>query len=63
MWAAVGDCWRGSRGEYDSMKPVVTPSDGHMNSVSQIDTMSRVMFPFAFVCLNILYWSGFLYYF
>lgn len=32
-------------------------------SVSKIDSMSRIIFPFVFTCLNILYWAGFLYYF
>ncbi|CAD5125068.1 DgyrCDS13308 [Dimorphilus gyrociliatus] len=33
------------------------------SSVSRIDSMARILFPFSFVCLNILYWAGFLYYF
>lgn len=41
----------------------MTAGAGQINSVSQIDTVSRFLFPFAFVSLNILYWAGFLYYF
>jgi hypothetical protein len=25
--------------------------------------MSRIIFPFVFTCLNVLYWAGFIYYF
>jgi hypothetical protein len=32
-------------------------------SVSKIDSMSRIIFPFVFTCLNVLYWAGFIYYF
>ncbi|ROT72300.1 putative gamma-aminobutyric acid receptor alpha-like [Penaeus vannamei] len=31
-----------------------------INSVSNIDEISRVLFPFAFVCINLLYWYTFL---
>ncbi|ELU01184.1 hypothetical protein CAPTEDRAFT_216654 [Capitella teleta] len=31
--------------------------------VSKIDSMSRIIFPFVFTCLNVLYWAGFIYYF
>ena len=66
-WSTLTECLRAgpaaTRGRrYDSMKPL-SGADGHMNSVSKIDTMSRFLFPFAFVSLNILYWAGFLYYF
>ncbi len=32
-------------------------------SVSKIDSLARIIFPFSFTCLNVLYWAGFLYYF
>ena len=32
-------------------------------SVSKIDSLARIIFPFSFICLNVLYWAGFLYYF
>ena len=32
-------------------------------SVSKIDSLARIIFPFSFTCLNILYWAGFMYYF
>jgi len=66
VWSTLTECVRAGpaarRRRYDSMKPLAG-SAGHMNSVSQIDTFSRFLFPFAFVALNILYWAGFLYYF
>ena len=68
VWSTVADCLRAGpaarRRRYDGMKPLgggMAP--GQINSVSQIDTVSRFLFPFAFVSLNILYWAGFLYYF
>jgi len=63
VWSTLTDCVRAGR-RYDSMKPLHAGAGGPlMNSVSQIDTISRFLFPFAFVVLNILYWAGFLYYF
>ena len=32
-------------------------------SVSKIDSLARILFPFSFISLNVLYWAGFLYYF
>lgn len=32
----------------------------HLNSVSQIDRMSRVLFPIAFIVINIMYWHMYL---
>ncbi|KAK2163162.1 hypothetical protein LSH36_84g02025 [Paralvinella palmiformis] len=32
-------------------------------SVSKIDSMAKIIFPFTFLCLNIFYWAGFIYYF
>lgn len=66
VWTTVAECLHvgpaARRRRYDSMKPL-TGVPGQMNSVSQIDTISRFLFPFAFVALNVLYWAGFLYYF
>jgi len=71
----VADCLRAGpaarRRRYDGMRPLggggggITAGGaaGQINSVSQIDSVSRFLFPFAFVALNILYWAGFLYYF
>ena len=73
VWSTVADCLRAGgpaaarRRRYDGMKPLAgmaaAGAPGQINSVSQIDTVSRFLFPFAFVSLNILYWAGFLYYF
>jgi len=66
VWSTLTECLRAGRAarrrRYDSVKPLAGAA-GQMNSVSQIDTISRFLFPFAFVALNILYWAGFLYYF
>ena len=63
VWSTLTDCVRARR-RYDGMRPLgVASKAGLMNSVSQIDTVSRFLFPFAFVSLNIIYWAGFLYYF
>jgi len=65
VWSTLAECLRAGpaarRRRYDSMKPLARAA-GQMNSVSEIDTISRFLFPFAFVALNILYWAGFLYY-
>ena len=75
VWSTVADCLRAGpaarRRRYDGMRPLggggggITAGGaaGQINSVSQIDSVSRFLFPFAFVALNILYWAGFLYYF
>jgi len=71
VWSSLAECLRAGPGaarrrRYDSMRPqlgVAAAGTGQINSVSQIDTVSRFLFPFAFVSLNILYWAGFLYYF
>lgn len=69
VWSRVADCLRtgpaARRRRYEGMRQLggMTAGAGQINSVSQIDTVSRFLFPFAFVSLNILYWAGFLYYF
>lgn len=37
-------------------------STSGQNSVSRLDSTARVLFPFCFICLNVLYWAGFSYY-
>ena len=32
-------------------------------SVSKIDSIAKILFPFSFICLNVFYWAGFMYYF
>ncbi|XP_037787749.1 gamma-aminobutyric acid receptor alpha-like [Penaeus monodon] len=46
-------------GERASRRPTSSKLD-QINSVSNIDEISRVLFPFAFVCINLLYWYTFL---
>lgn len=67
VWTRMTECLRAGpaarRRRYDSMRPLHVRAPGQMNSVSQIDTISRFLFPFTFVSLNVLYWAGFYYYF
>nr|XP_045622071.1 gamma-aminobutyric acid receptor subunit alpha-2-like [Procambarus clarkii] len=49
---------RGRR-EVTKMKPT-SPKVDQMNSVSNIDEASRVLFPLSFLCINLVYWYTYL---
>ena len=52
------NCIKGSA-EYRDMKMKSRRRDG-VNSVSRIDTVSRVVFPIVFIAFNIFYWVVYL---
>ena len=58
-WVMFINCLRGNS-KYRTFKSM--NKTGSL-SVSKIDSLARIIFPFSFTCLNILYWAGFLYYF
>ena len=58
-WVMFAHCLRGNQ-QYRHFKSL--QKTGTL-SVSKIDMLSRIIFPFSFTCLNILYWAGFIYYF
>ena len=58
-WTMFLHCLRGNT-KYKHFKAI--HQSGSL-SVSKIDSMARIIFPFSFTCLNILYWAGFIYYF
>ena len=58
-WVMFVNCLKGNS-KYRYIKAL--NKSGNL-SVSKIDSISRIMFPFSFTCLNILYWAGFMYYF
>ena len=58
-WGMFLNCLKGNS-KYRYMKAMTKTA---AVSVSKIDSISRIMFPFSFTCLNILYWAGFIYYF
>lgn len=49
-------CLLGSEDYKRLLRSRATGGSSHVNSVSTIDKFSRVMFPFSFILLNLLYW-------
>ena len=55
-WVMFFHCLRGNQ-QYRHFKSM--QKTGQL-SVSKIDMLSRIIFPSSFICLNILYWTGFI---
>ncbi|KAF6022628.1 hypothetical protein EB796_019066 [Bugula neritina] len=57
FWNKLLSCLKGSHKYRNSMRRRARKAGHLANSVSKLDSISRVVFPSTFLIINIIYWS------